>query len=242
MEIRTARLEKFWWQLAVGHIKRTRGCAPRPFVSRFADLIALRLVLHGVVLLFVSWPAAGCSRAARAPRHAFRRGCFLVPVLVVRASLRSASALRAARLVSFPPSDSFVVLFDWPLRGLFRGVSAARSCAIPGFAVFCSPPRCLFVSLRAPPWDGGFFRLIIGSPLVSPAAGGQCLVALRVLVYGSFLFVSRRLRLLLFNSSSGSFLDMFPCPELCAAMVRGRRGFIRVWGMRPGPAGSSVGA
>lgn len=65
-----------------------------------------------MILLFVYWPAAGCSRAARAPRHAFRR----VSVLSV-VSLSCSAALRVRGVLVSASASSFFS-FPWPLRGL----------------------------------------------------------------------------------------------------------------------------
>jgi hypothetical protein len=155
-------------------ILRGLGAAPLALrVSRFADRPALRLVSHGVVLLFVSWPAAGCSRAARAPRHAFRRVSVLAVVVFLVLGC-AALRVRAAR-------GPFRFLFASRLVLLYGSLAAARPC-----------PWCLrcaeAASSPASPSDGssswiimlisglrpgpvGCRRWFLVSPLVSPAAG-----------------------------------------------------------------------
>lgn len=171
------------------------------------------------------WPAASClARCARSPpvsRYAARCG----GLLVSRAPLSCAPVLRTARRV---------VLLVSRLGSLLGALAAAR----PGPCLSRSPgsssslrSACVPVSLRrpgslrhlllfplrvmffcrAPPWAGWALLVFVGSPLVSPAAGGLVPGVFLVLVHGS-LFVVR---------------GCAPSPAPAAQMLR-RRPFLRL--------------
>lgn len=132
--------EKFWASGWVGHIKRTRGCAPRP--SCLPDRSPCRpsscSPLSDSSSCFPGLrPAA--SRAARAHRPCPvtppAAAAFLFPVL--RLAARPCCARPVVLSSSFPALVLFLGL--WPLRGLGLAFPAPR-----GLRLRCAPPASPF--------------------------------------------------------------------------------------------------
>lgn len=207
-----------WRERSGRHIKRTRGCAPRPFVSLFVYrpgfLVVVPLIVPGLR------PAARELRSLRGMLFAAASVC-LPSGFSCFAALRVRAARGPSRWRPTSRSGSHLV-----------SLAAARPypwCLLSRPRSSSSPFRLVLFSLRAPPWAGGFLAFVCWFT-VGLACGGRSVprdVSRRVFQLVASCWPASPL---LFDSSSVAFNAVFLGPVLCAELVRGGRGFIRVWG------------